>query len=131
MWKISPQSFGFVLTFSGRIEPDEMRDWVSEARRQLHGTLPAGWGVVVDMRELEPLSAAAQAVMVEGQKAFKQRGMQRSAVALKDAVTTMQFRRLARESGIDAWERYLNVQQLPAWQSAAKHWVVDGTEPPV
>jgi hypothetical protein len=67
MWKISPQPFGFVLTFSGRIEPDEMRDWVSEARRQLNGALPPGWGVVVDMRELEPLSAATQAVMVEGQ----------------------------------------------------------------
>lgn len=131
MWKISAQSFGFVLTFSGRIEPDEMREWVMEAHRQLKGPMPANWGVIVDMRELEPLSPASQAVMVEGQKAFKQRGMLRSAVALKDAVTTIQFRRLARESGIDAWERYLNVQQVSAWQAAAKQWVTSGTEPPV
>lgn len=131
MWKISAQSFGFVLTFSGRIEPDEMHEWVMEAQRQLRGPLPANWGVIVDMRELEPLSPASQAVMVEGQKAFKQRGMQRSAVALKDAVTTIQFRRLARESGIDAWERYLNVQQLSAWQTTAKQWITMGVEPPV
>lgn len=130
MWQINPQSFGFVLTFSGRIDPAEMQAWAEAARRQLAGPLPPDWGVVVDMRTLEPLSAEAQQVMVEGQKAFKQRGMKRSAVALKDAVTTLQFRRLARSSGIDAWERYINVAQVVQWQHAAKQWVAAGIEPP-
>lgn len=130
MWNIARQSFGFVLTFEGSIQPAEMQAWVAEARKQLAAPLPASWGVVVDMRGLQPLSAEAQRLMVEGQVEFKQRGMKRSAVALKDAVTTIQFRRLARESGIDAWERYINVELTPQWQSAAKQWIVDGTEPP-
>ena len=131
MWKISKQSFGFVLSFGGTIGSADMQAWADEARRQLNGPLPESWGVVVDMRELEPLSVETQAVMVEGQKLFKQKGMQRSAVALKDAITTLQFRRLARTSGIDAWERYINVGTVENWQTAAKQWIVSGIEPPV
>lgn len=129
MWNIARPSFGFVLTFEGSIEAAEMAQWVAAARRELSNPLPPGWGVVVDMRELLPLRQDAQAKLIEGQKLFKQQGMTRSAVALKDAVTTMQFRRLARSSGIDAWERYIDTSALPQWQSAAKQWVVSGIEP--
>ena len=131
MWKISKQSFGFVLTFSGPQSPEDLQAWLQEAQRQLQAPLPANWGVVVDMRELPALSAASQAVMQSGQQAFKRQGMVRSAVALSDAVTTMQFRRLARSSGIDQWERYINVQTVDNWQTAAKRWVVEGVEPPL
>jgi len=129
MWNISKQSFGFVLTFSGDITAPEMRDWVADAKKQLAAPVPAIWGVIVDMRELRPLKQDVQAVMVEGQKAFKMRGMQRSVVALKDPVTTMQFRRLARASGIDAWERYIDVSVQPNWQTAAKQWILSEVEP--
>jgi len=130
MFKIAKQSFGFVLTFAGKIDAKEMQEWVNATRKELAAPLPDVWGVIVDMRELQPLAVDVQTVMVEGQKLFKQRGMKRSAVALKDAVTTMQFRRLARESGIDAWERYINVEETQNWQSAAKQWITDAVEPP-
>lgn len=129
MWNISRQSFGFVLSFKGSIELAEMGQWVAAAKVELLNPLPTGWGVVVDMRELLPLRQDAQAMLIEGQKLFKQHGMTRSAVALKDAVTTMQFRRLARTSGIDAWERYIDTSAILQWQTAAKQWVVSGIEP--
>ncbi len=131
MWKISKQSFGFVLTFSGQLNVQDLQAWLSEVRQVLQDPLPAQWGVVVDMRELPALSAECQDLIQSGQRAFKQRGMQRSAVALSDALTTLQFRRLARTTGIDQWERYINVQQVASWQTAAKRWVVDGQEPPM
>lgn len=129
MWNISRQSFGFVLTFKGSIELEEMSQWVAAAQRELSSPLPAGWGVIVDMRELLPLRQDAQAKLIEGQKLFKQKGMTRSSVALNDAVTTMQFRRLARTSGIDAWERYIDTSAIAQWQTAAKQWVVAAIEP--
>lgn len=130
MWKISKQSFGFVLTFASPMSVQEMQEWVAESKRVLSEPLPSEWGVVVDMRELSALTAEAQKLMQTGQALYKQAGMKRSAVAVRDAVTAMQFRRLARNSGIDQWERYINVQQVAQWQSAAKRWVVEGTEPP-
>lgn len=129
MWNIARQSFGFVLTFEGALTPADLQAWRAQALRELAKLPPPGWGVVVDMRQLQPLSSEAQAVMVDGQQAFKKAGMKRSAVALNDAVATMQFRRLARQSGIDAWERYINVAETPGWQAAAKRWVVEGAEP--
>lgn len=129
MWNISRQSFGFVLTFSGSLQLEELRQWQVQVRHELK-TLPQGtWGVIVDMRALAPLPDEAQKLMVEGQQLFLKAGMKRSAVALNDAIITLQFRRLARQSGIDAWERYINAAGTSNWQSAAKRWVVDAIEP--
>lgn len=129
MWNISRQSFGFVLTFSGILQQDDLRQWQNQVRQELKAPPPGTWGVVVDMRTLSPLSEEAQKLMVDGQQLFLKAGMKRSAVALNDAVVTMQFRRLARQSGIDAWERYVNAAATPNWQSVAKRWIVEAVEP--
>jgi len=68
--------------------------------------------------------------MAETQALYKQKGMQRSAVVLDNALTTTQFRRIAKESGIDAWERYIDANLTPKWSEAAVKWVRDGIEPP-
>jgi hypothetical protein len=117
-----------MLTFGGFIQKEEMDNWLSESRKQLVGTL-APFGVVVDMRDLSPLPADAQAVMVSGQKLYKQAGMQRSAVILNNPITTAQFHRLAKESGIYAWERYLDASSEPRWREKAVNWTKSGIDP--
>jgi anti-anti-sigma regulatory factor len=131
MWKIQRPSFGFVLSLGGKLDAAEVKVFGASARDELAKPLPDGWGVVVDMREMSPLDAPAQEALVDVQKSFKARGMVRSVVILNDAITTMQQRRLARTSGIDKWERYINASAVSDWQSAAKHWVASGAEPPV
>jgi hypothetical protein len=46
--------------------------------------------------------------MIKGQAMYRSCGMQRSCVILDDAITTIQFMRLARESGISKYERYID-----------------------
>jgi len=128
MYKIEKRSSGFFLTFGGYVKREEMDNWCSDSRGQLNGT-SAPFGVIVDMRELKPLPADAQEVMVRGQKLYKEAGMQRSAVILNNAVTTMQFRRLAKESGIDAWERYYDASSEPKWEEKALSWIKSGIDP--
>ncbi len=130
MWNIQRPSFGFVLTLSGKIDVSEVKSFGAKATEELAKPLPAGWGVVVDMRELSPLDPAAQDALVNVQKSFKARGMTRSVVVLNDPIATLQLRRLARSSGIDQWERYINAGALTDWQSTAKQWVTSATEPP-
>jgi hypothetical protein len=130
MWKISRQSFGFVLTFSDKPDVAELTEWLQESRRQLSLALPDGWGLVVDMREMKPLGSGAQRVMTDGQKYYKERGMVRVAVVLNDPIAVLQFRRLARVSGVDKLERFISVAATPNWQVTAKRWVADGLEPP-
>ncbi len=128
MYNIEKRSSGFVLTLGGFIEPAEMQKWLEESKTKLAG-VAGPFGVIVDMRTLAPLPPAAQAFMVEGQQLYRKAGMQRSAVILNSAVTTAQFRRLAKESAIHASERYLDASSEPLWQQKAVDWVNSGKDP--
>ena len=129
MYSIERKSSGYLLTFSGFIQKDEMTRWRDESKQILAGETTKHFGVIIDMRELKPLPPDAQDVMVKGQQLFKEKGMERSAVVLSNSVTTMQFRRLAKESGIDAFERYIDASATPNWTDAAVAWVKDAKEP--
>jgi hypothetical protein len=128
MYKIEKRPSGFFLTFGGHIKREEMDNWCSDSRMQLAGT-SAPIGVLVDLRDLKPLSEDTQEAMVRGQRFYKEAGMQRSAVILNNAVTTMQFRRLAKASGIDAWERYFDASSEPKWEEKALSWIKSGIDP--
>jgi hypothetical protein len=128
MYKIEKRLSGFLLTFSGSIQREEMNRWLEESKGQLASTV-GSFGVIIDMRSLAPLSGETQEVMVEGQGMYRKKGMQRSAVILANAVVTQQFRRLALNSGIAQFERYIDASQHPDWSAAAIRWVRDGISP--
>lgn len=128
MYSIERKPFGYYLTFGGTIDRAEMSGWVDESERALAGA-PAAFGVFVDMRGLEPLTDDAQVAMREGQRLYKARGMTRSVVILSNAVLTMQFRRIAKETGIDEWERYVNGGKEPAWESVGLRWIIEAVDP--
>ncbi|MCK5077854.1 MAG: hypothetical protein KAR38_15835, partial [Calditrichia bacterium] len=83
----------------------------------------------IDMRSLKPLPKDSQETMESGQKLFKEKGMQRSAVIVNNALLALQFKRLAKESGIYEWERYLDASKLPDWENIATNWLKNGTDP--
>ncbi|MCC6552216.1 MAG: hypothetical protein IT372_04235 [Polyangiaceae bacterium] len=128
MYSIERKPFGYWLTFGGTIDRAEMSAWVEESRRVL-AEAPAAFGAFVDMRTLAPLTDDAQVAMREGQRFYKERGMTRSVVILSSAVLTMQFRRIAKETGIYEWERYINASKEPAWEAVGLRWVIDGVDP--
>jgi hypothetical protein len=128
MFKIDPAPYGFKLTFGGFIQLAEMKQWVQEAGKQL-ANQRGPFGVVVDMRTLSPLPKDAQLVMETGQKQFKMKGMQRSAVVLQNAITTVQFKRIAQESGIYQWERYFDASKVLDWERRAIDWVRNSVDP--
>lgn len=128
MYKIDKTDFGLKLTFGDIIHADEMEKWLKEAKTVLL-TTKKPFGVVIDMRTLKPLKPDAQVHMEAGQKLFKEKGMERSVVILNDLITSMQFQRLAKQSGIYEWERYLNTQTTPNWEGPAIKWVKEGVDP--
>ncbi len=130
MHHISRQKFGYELTFGGTIDLDEIKRWREESVAALLGA-PKAFGVLIDMRGLGPggLRPEAQPAMVEGQGLYRQAGMVRSCVILQSATVTMQFQRIARESGIDSYERYINAAAHPDWHAKAVSWIEDKVEP--
>ncbi len=128
MYKIERKTSGYLLTFSGNVDSAEMEKWVAESEAAL-ASETGDFGVIVDMRNLAPLAPEVQTVMVKGQQAYKEKGLKRSVVVVNNAVTKMQFQRLAKESGIDAWERYIDGSAVQDWAKVAVAWVKDGVDP--
>jgi hypothetical protein len=128
MYKIERKSYGFKLTFGGFIQAAEMQKWIKESETTLASS-PAKFGIFVDMRNLKPLPPDAQTVMQTGQKLYKQKGMNRSVVILSDAITTMQFKRIAKQTGIYAFERYLDASKTPGYEKIGIAWIQNGVDP--
>lgn len=128
MYKIEKTDYGVKLTFDGFIKKDEMAKWVEESN-QFINSLPSKFGVLVDMRDLKPLDHDTEMEMQRGQKLYKEKGMERSVVILANAVITMQFKRIARETGIYQWERYIDASKVPNWEEIGINWLVKGEDP--
>lgn len=129
MYKIEKRNSGYILTFGDIISKLEMQKWVDESKTVLAADTRTSFGVIIDMRTLQPLSADAQALMVEGQQLYKKAGMLRSAVILANSIVTKQFMGLAKESGIYATERYIDASSNPDAISTAISWVADSIDP--
>jgi hypothetical protein len=128
VYKIEKSDLGFHLTFGGDMTKAELEKWYEESEQVLTGQ-PVPFGVIIDMRTLAPLPAEAQQVMVRGQAMYRGRGMQRSCVILQDAITTIQFMRLARQSGIFKHERYIDASGHKNWLQEARNWVKHAVAP--
>lgn len=128
MYNIEIKDYGYKLTFGDYIKADEMKQWVEESKQALTKA-PKEFGVFVDMRTLKPLPKDSQEQMQEGQKCYKQKGMVWSVVILNDAITTIQFKRIAKDTGIYQWERYIDASQVPNWEKIGVDWVQSGMDP--
>ena len=123
MYNITLRSSGYILKFGGSIDKDEMQRWYDESVETLKAS-PKSFGVIIDMTTLHPLEADVQNLMVEGQGLYKESGMHRSAVLTPNPILTMQFTRLAKESGIYETERYFDGNVKGAIENAIA-WVKD------
>jgi hypothetical protein len=128
MYKIEKTELGFHLTFAGNMTKAEIEKWYTESEHVLKEP-QAPFGVVIDMRTLALLPVEAQEIMVRGQSMYKSRGMERSCVILDDAITRIQFMRLARQSGIYKYERYIDASAHKNWLAEARDWVSHGIAP--
>lgn len=128
MYSIEKTNYGVKLVFGGMIPVDEMAKWVEESIKFVP-SLPSSFGVLIDMRSLKPLQDDAKNEMTKGQILYKSKGMKRSAVILDSAILIMQFKRIAKETGIYEWERYFNASDNPSWEQSALDWLVKGVDP--
>ncbi len=81
------------------------------------------------MRTMEPLEMHAQKDFEEGQRLAREGGMTRSAVILDNSTLTYQFKRIALQSGIYDWERYIDASEADNWEEIGVAWVSNGVDP--
>ncbi len=128
MYTIQRCHFGYLMSFGGKIDSTEMRYWFRESKSVL-AAAPRTFGIVVDMRDLSPLSIEAREVWEEGKRLFRTKGMLRSAVVVAKDCLASELRRIARSSGTSDWEKFIDASDLPNWQEVAVSWVCHETDP--
>jgi hypothetical protein len=128
MYKIAKKDYGYKLIFSDMISLDEMNQWVIDSEKELLSA-PSKFGVFVDMRELKPLSPVAQQRIQYGQELYKSKGMERSVVILNNSIVTLQFKRIAQDSGIYQWERYIDASSEINWEQKGIDWIEKEIDP--
>jgi hypothetical protein len=128
VYKIEEGRHGFTLTFGGTMYSEELSRWLDESKQAL-ARRKGSFGVIVDMRQLLPLGPEARAIILQGQGLFRDAGLVRSAVILKSAATTMQFRQLAKDSGVYRNERYIDASKDVDCLKHALDWVYSQVDP--
>jgi hypothetical protein len=128
VYAIEKQPLGYKLVFQGSLSAVEMQRWLDDSRAALSNA-PPSFGLLMDMRALQPLALDSQRLMLMGQQLYQRSGMHRSVVIVQNPMTRMLFTHLARESGIYQWERYISAESTPDWEPLAWAWIQGEKDP--
>jgi len=128
MYNIEKKNYGIKLTFSGFIQETEMAKWYHDFSKILMN-MQYEWNVFIDMRYLKPLPKNSKQIMEEGQKLGSKKGVKRSVVILNDPITTFQFKGIAKKSGLNAIEKYIDASKHPNWEKIGLNWIERGINP--
>lgn len=131
MYSMELADYGLKLRTEGVQTVELSKAWGVDYTKILADVVARGkpFGQMVDLRGFKPMEPEAQVYVDKAMKEFKAAGGQRSAVILDSAVAAMQIRRLAIQSGMYEWERYISVESHPDWERVAKAWIVEGRDP--
>ena len=128
MYEVHLTEYGVKFVFKGFMEKDELRRWAQEVGQAVK-KLGKGCWVLHDMRGMNPLPPEARELMKLNIVQAKQAGLGRSAQIVDDAITAMQFQRLAREVGISETTRQIDASLVPDCEKVAIDWIVKGIDP--
>lgn len=113
---------------AGHIPKDEIKRWRDEFI-EVADQLDTEFGVFVDMRNMELLPPESRPYVLEVQRYAYAHGTTRSVVILKDKITKMQFKGIAKETGIYEWERYIDAEAEPNWEQIGLDWIIHAIDP--
>ena len=128
MYTIEQVPYGFHIVIGHPVTSEEAAAHLSLSRAML-ATCARPFGVLVDIRTLRPLDGHVQGVIDQTQRLYRESGLRRSVVVCATTIMTMQFTRIAKETGVKDHERYVDASSTPDWEARAMAWIVDGTEP--
>jgi hypothetical protein len=128
-----PQNFitdyGIRIHAPGYITPPEMRAWSDDLKPKVLSLNGKPFGLLVDIRTQRSNPQESQEIVKETMVWLRSHGMERSVVVLDSTVALIQILRLAKASGVYAWERYLDASKEPDWEAKALDWIIRAIDP--
>jgi len=127
MYEWHETEYGIKFIYQGFVQKDELRRCAQEVGRLTR--LNKGFSFLVDMRGMYALPREASELMKRNMVRSRQAGLGRSAYIVDDAVTAMQFKRLAKEAGISDTTRQIDASSVSDCERVAVDWIVRGIDP--
>ncbi len=121
--------YGFRINAPGFVTLPEARAWFEDLRRLVWESDRKTFGLLVDIRGQRANPPETQNVIKEAMVWMREAGLERSAVVLDSPVAKFQTTRLAKTSGVYAWERYLDASKDLDWERRAVDWIMHGIDP--
>jgi|CXWL01.1.fsa_nt_gi hypothetical protein len=128
VYEVAAAPYGMRIAYQGFPSAQDVAEMTGDIQRII-AVLPAGWGVLVDMRQNKAFSAESAEMMKQQIEACKRYGMQRAVVILQSAIMALQAKRISNETGILPFIRFIDAGSDPAWEQAAIAWLTRGVEP--
>jgi hypothetical protein len=121
--------FGIRIHCPGYITPVEMRAWLDDLKPRVLAFNGRPFGLLADARTQKANPPESQEIVKEAMVWLRSNGMERSVVVLDSTVALIQILRLAKSSGVYAYERYLDASKDPDWERKALDWIVRAIDP--
>jgi hypothetical protein len=121
--------YGFRAHGPGYITPAEARAWFEDLKTRVLALEGKPFGMLVDSRTQKANPPETQEIIKEAMVWLRGHGMERSVVVLDSTVALIQILRLAKASGVYAYERYLDALKDPDWEAKAVDWIVRAIDP--
>jgi len=128
MHKIEETKFGYRLTFEGFLRRDDGAAMLEEMKTVVKPR-SGGFALLIDMRNSRAFPTEAQEMLRQALLVCKENGLARSGIVLNSAIATLQAKRLAKETGIEASIRYIDASTHPEWEKVAGDWLIRAVEP--
>jgi hypothetical protein len=121
--------YGFRVHAPGYITPAEARAWFEDLKARVQALEGKPFGMMVDSRTQKANPPDTQELIKESMVWLRSHGMVRSVVVLDSTVALIQILRLAKATGVYAYERYMDALKDPEWEAKAVGWIKDGIDP--
>ena len=128
MFSINHTDYGLRVRLSGTMSAREI-DAFSDGMRDAISVWTNPFAVFVDMRDLEPLGVVAQQGIIDIHAMGLKAGAMRSVVILNNSTTMVQFKRIALQTNVYEFERYLDATAEPNWEEIGLKWLTEGIDP--
>ncbi len=125
----SVTDYGFRVHAPGYITPAEARAWFEDLKTRVVALEGKPFGLLVDSRTQKANPPDTQELIKESMVWLRSHGMERSVVVLDSTVALIQILRLAKATGVYAYERYLDALKEAEWETKAVDWISRGIDP--
>ena len=120
--------FGLKLEVRGLLELSDFSEFYNQAQKFLMN-IPRGFYLLLDLRELAPLSPEITPALKNIHKLFLSHGLSRAAVITANSRVTVQTKKISLETGLFDKEIYVNPDIYPDWEKRALKWFKLGIDP--